>query len=112
MTDELTMIERAAYDRGFFDGFNAGIHSMREDIEKANAERAKAILERDALLSDFLKGFQDQVQKEHGIYRCDICKYGFENNPQGTTCHKEHCDGYTNWEWRGANSNEDKQYGD
>lgn len=63
------------------------------------------VKERDALLCDFLKGYKDQVENGHGIFRCDICKHGIEN-AQENKCQKTNCNGYTNWEWRGVRGEE------
>ena len=59
--------------------------------------------ERDAFMEDFKKGFEQQIRRGHGIYRCDICKYGgdyLNTDEVGEKCPKG-CDGYNHWEWRG-----------
>ena len=55
--------------------------------------------ERDSFMEDFKKGFEEQVKRRHGIFRCDICKYSL-NHINGEGCVEE-CDGYNHWEWRG-----------
>lgn len=59
--------------------------------------------ERDAFMEDFKKGFEEQVHKDHGIYRCDICKHGGDYSGLdivGKNCPKD-CDGFNRWEWKG-----------
>ena len=61
--------------------------------------------ERDAFMKDFKKGFEQQIHRDHGIYRCDICKYGgdyLNTDEVGEKCPKG-CDGYSHWEWGGLN---------
>lgn len=80
--------------------------SALENIDRIKAERDKAIAERDAFMEDFKKGFRAQIEKEHGIFRCDICKYGGDDvichiNVDNFRCPPK-CNGYDYWEWRGV----------
>lgn len=49
-------------------------------------------------MADFKEGFKEQIQNEHGIYRCDIC---IRHNTDGKYCSKHDCDGFSHWKWRG-----------
>lgn len=56
------------------------------------------VKERDAFMDDFMRGFKNQIEEDHGIYRCDICKhaerYGY--------CKLAKCNGFSHFEWRGV----------
>lgn len=74
-------------------------HSLHEELEKLQSER-------DAFFEDFLRGYKEQIETKHGVYRCDMCKHAEGHDLLLAMNEKdpcpEDCDGYKHWEWRGA----------
>ena len=78
---------------------------LRADLKDAK-ERIEYLLQwRDAFSEDFLRGYKEQIEKKHGIYRCDMCKHTEGHDWLMAMNEKdpcpEDCDGYKHWKWRG-----------
>ena len=75
---------------------------LRAALKDARERIDYLIQWRDAFSEDFLRGYKEQIEKKHGIYRCDMCINSNDNEYKPTgTCSKLKCDGYSHWEWRG-----------
>ena len=52
-----------------------------------------------AFMEDFKTGYEQQIQKKYGLYRCDMCIHRIDSDV-GKLCPKD-CDGYKHWKWKG-----------
>lgn len=87
--------------------FNIPISAENHSREAADAIEQLAMdinvltKERDAFMDDFMRGFKNQIEEDHGIYRCDICKH-LDRTSNMCRISPLVCNGFSKWQWRGV----------